>query len=47
MSKLVVATNIRLPIKLHRELKKLAEQDNRSLHNYMITVLEKHTEQSK
>lgn len=37
-----VNTRLRLPIQLHRKLKELAEEDNRSLHNYIIHSLENH-----
>lgn len=42
MSKEIIATNLRLPKKLHASLKELAIKDNRSLHNYIITTLENH-----
>ncbi|MBD1379223.1 Arc family DNA-binding protein [Metabacillus arenae] len=47
MKKEVIATNLRLPKELHGKLKELASDDNRSLHNYIITILENHVESLK
>ncbi|GIN23122.1 Arc family DNA-binding protein [Siminovitchia fordii] len=45
MAKEIVPFNVRFPKDLHSDLKKLAEADNRSLQNYIITVLKKHAEE--
>jgi hypothetical protein len=42
MSKDTVSMNLRLPKDTHKSLKMFSEQDNRSLHNYILTVLEEH-----
>lgn len=42
-----VKFSLRLPIKLSDELKILAHKDNRSLNNYIITILEKHVNEQK
>lgn len=36
-----VATSIRLPVELKKELEKLAEQDSRSLNNYLVLILQR------
>lgn len=47
MSKNIVPMTLRLPVELHKELKELAEIDNRSLHNFIITTLEKEVHVAK
>jgi predicted HicB family RNase H-like nuclease len=41
------ALTLRLPDKLHEQLKRMAEKENRSLHNLIITILMDYVKQSK
>ncbi len=46
MAKDIVPFNVRFPKDLHSDLKELAMADNRSLQNYIITVLKRHVEEN-
>lgn len=39
--------SLRIPTETHKSLKELADQDNRSLNNYIIKVLDNHVKMSK
>lgn len=38
----VLKFSLRMPEDIHTEIKKLADQDDRSLNNYIVKVLENH-----
>lgn len=42
MNKEIISINLRLPVNIHKNIKNLAELDDRSLNNYIIKVLESH-----